>query len=615
MTEIERKGVKDFDNYTSSKQFNYQLEEKQQLINELRLKETNLLESNERLQSDLKKTKYDLDVEKNRVNTYKDSKENVEHELKKSRSAMAALEDQLSTGKNESIITEQQKNQAQIEIQDLSNQVKNLKKDKTSLESDNCNLKKQLEDSHINTSKLYHEVTKYQSLIITLERSKSDLIDRLQNTNKNKNLDKCDRAALVIKIGKLKQFMIEKEQALLETRSNIIEYDRRCDDLQSQLDFKTEQLYETQNALNMQSVEDTAAKQRITGISGKEEGYERRLQEREKEIDELKRQLSILNKELYNVKEIDSIKSHDSNQLANDVETLTRENKIIKEQLIKISEEKEYFRIELENSAGRIKQLQQNVRSMQIEKNDLSASFKENCSENQRLQDGLSNINYDNKDFINKIQALEKDLNQANMVIHQYVEKQGQMMYDIQMYDQNVTSLTQQLETMHQQLQEVQGDRDFLIQDQETQRNISFNLKPSREELQRHIVELENERNSLYVQMDNMKHELEIHIQHADYGRQRYHQLEEVLTKKHMKMQQFEQDYDGSMKQSQIHSSQTKISNYSQRYNNDYENDDSTYSIASSNKSYDHRNKAHLQQVISQLKSEIDKEEKENNKM
>ena len=615
MSEIERKGVKEFDNYALSKQFKDQLEEKQQLISELRLKETSLLESNERIQSDLKKTKYDLEVEKDRVNTYKDSKENVEHELRQARSAMAALEDQLSTGKNESIITEQQKNQAQIEIQDLFNQVRNLKKDKTSLENDNCSLKKQLENFQIEISKLQHEVTKYESLIKTLERSKEDLIDRLQNTNKEKNHEERDRTLLITEIGKLKQLMVEKEQAIQEMRSNIIEYDKRCDNLQSQLDFKTEELYETQNALHIQNAEYTASKQRITAISSKEEGYERRLQEREKEIDELKRQLSMLNKELYDMKEMDNIKSHDSSQLANDVETLTRENQIVKEQLIKLSEEKEYFRIEFENSAGRIKQLQQNIRSIQIEKDDLSSNFKETCSENQRLQDGLSNINIDNKDLINKIQTLEKDLNQANMAMHQYEEKQEQMLYDIQMYDQNVTNLTHQLEAMHQQLQELQGDRDSLIQDQETQRNISFNLESSKEELQRHIVSLENERNSYFAQMDNMKHELDMHIQRADYERQKYHQLEEVLTKERMKMQQFEQDYDGSMKQSQIHSSHTKISNYSQRYNNDYEDDDGTYSIASSNKSYDHRNKAHLQQVISQLESEIDKEEKEKNKI
>jgi len=57
MGEIERRGMKISDNYQFNRQFKEELEDKQEVISELRIKETGLLESNERLQSEVKKLK------------------------------------------------------------------------------------------------------------------------------------------------------------------------------------------------------------------------------------------------------------------------------------------------------------------------------------------------------------------------------------------------------------------------------------------------------------------------------------------------------------------------------------------------------------------------------
>lgn len=218
-------------------------------------------------------------------------------------------------------------------------------------------------------------------------------------------------------------------------------------------------------------------------------------------------------------------------------------------------------------------------------------------------------MNYENKELVNQINAMEKDLHHAHLAIQQYEEKQDQMMYDIQQYDQNVTVLTQQLEDLHQQFEETRMEKDSLIKDHETQRNISFNLESSKEELQRHIIQLEKERMMLYNQLDNFKRELDMYKQRADYERSRYHQLETILTNERMKMQQYEQECDSLIKEKEMYSNSKLQESYSNRYSNYDEDDDGTYSIASSNKSYDNRNKANLQKVISQLESEIEQEE------
>jgi len=220
-------------------------------------------------------------------------------------------------------------------------------------------------------------------------------------------------------------------------------------------------------------------------------------------------------------------------------------------------------------------------------------------------------MNYENKDLLNKLQYLERELNGAHMAIQQYEEKQEQMLFDIQQYDQNISSLSQQLEAAHHQINEARTDRDSLLKDHEVQRNISFNLESSREELQRHIIQLENERNIIINQSEELKQEIEMLRQRLDYERSKYHQLEMILSKERMQMQQYEQENENLIREREIQSSIKKSDSYRVRSSQDYDDyDEDRYSIASSSKSYDIRNKANLQKVISQLESEIEQEEK-----
>lgn len=113
---------------------------------------------------------------------------------------------------------------------------------------------------------------------------------------------------------------------------------------------------------------------------------------------------------------------------------------------MRLSEEKEYFRIELENISGRTKQLQQTIRAVEMEKSDIQASYREVCCENQRLKGSIENMNGYNMTTNTKIKGLEHELNESRMIIKNMQEKEEQMLYDITQYDNNVSSLSHQLE-------------------------------------------------------------------------------------------------------------------------------------------------------------------------
>ena len=610
LSESERRGIKDDDKWQVIQQYKDEIDDKQRVINELRIKETENLERNETLQCELKKIRFEIDLEKERANTFKESKEKLEFELKEARRNLSELEEQLNSGRNENIITEQQKNQATMEVSDLNNQIHNLKKDKHNLQDDNSELRKHVENLQLSITKQQSEIAKLESLIQTLERSKEDLVQKLQNVSKERNNDERDKSNYVTEIKDLKKNLVAKDSEIQEMRSSIIELDQRNDMLQSQLDYKTEELYQTQNELEIQNQENTETRQKFTFVAGREEGYERRLQEREKEIEELKKHINNMTKDIHDMKEMDNIKTHDTNQLANDVEILTRENQVVKEQLMKVSEEKEYFKIEYENNQGRYKQMQQNARALEMEKADIETSYKEVCSENQRFKESFDQMNYHNRDSDGRIHSLEKELHGLRMALQTMEEKEQQMILELQQYDHNVSMLTRQLETCQQDVNEAREARDKLLRDQDTQKNLSMREEASQEELHRYIMQLENQRDILHSQNGEMQMELNMQKERRDIDRQKYYELEQVVNNERMQLQYTEQERDALRSENEKLNSTVKkpapfIMRRSETLN---EGEDSSFSMGSSRRSYDTRHNINLNNIMDQLNEGEDKD-------
>lgn len=379
--------------------------------------------------------------------------------------------------------------------------------------------------------------------------------------------------------------------------------------LQSQLDSKTVELINAQKALEQQNKETTDTKQKINIIASKEESYERRLHEREREIEELKKHIQFINRELHDYKEMNNIKTHDTNQLSNDVDMLTRENHAVKEQLVKTSDEKEYFKIELETATGRVKQLQQSMRALELEKGDLQTSYREVCNENKRLKESVNHMNYQGKDSDGKIHSLERDLQGAQMTINQLEEKEQQLIYEIQQYDNNVTVLTQQLEAAQQEIIQAREARDNLLRDHEAQRNLSYNSEISKEELHRYVRELENHKNILECHLDELQRDLNLQRDRTEYERQRYFELEAVLNRERIEMQYVDNErqslrHENDKLQSTIKKPDSYLMRRSDTYSEQLE-EESSFTMGSSNKSYDTRNNINLQKIMSQLESEI----------
>lgn len=99
----------------------------------------------------------------------------------------------------------------------------------------------------------------------------------------------------------------------------------------------------------------------------------------------MKHNLRILTTERDELKKYDSLRASDSDWLVWDIETLTRENQFVKDELKKICDEWDYFKIEAEQNSGEKLHLLQNIWAVEIDKEDIQNSYQEVCQENLRV--------------------------------------------------------------------------------------------------------------------------------------------------------------------------------------------------------------------------------------
>ena len=81
-----------------------------------------------------------------------------------------------------------------------------------------------------------------KSLVENLDQNKEELIKRLQNASKDKNEEVSDKAILQNDISNYKRDLMVKDQVINDLKQSIAGLDASLDEMQSDLDNKTEEL-------------------------------------------------------------------------------------------------------------------------------------------------------------------------------------------------------------------------------------------------------------------------------------------------------------------------------------------------------------------------------------
>ena len=82
-------------------------------------------------------------------------------------------------------------------------------------------------------------------------------------------------------------------------------------------------------------------------------------------------------------------KGAECSELAEDIQTLTRENKFVNTEFSKATQANEYLRKHAEDLADRERLAQQSLRALELEKHDVLTNYRSACLESERLQEAV----------------------------------------------------------------------------------------------------------------------------------------------------------------------------------------------------------------------------------
>jgi len=82
----------------------------------------------------------------------------------------------------------------------------------------------------------------------------------------------------------------------------------------------------------------------VSVIAGKEDDFQRRLYERENEIKMLRQENQNFREQMDNQTQIISVKSTETAELTEDIQTLTRENKFVNQEFTKATQANEFLK-------------------------------------------------------------------------------------------------------------------------------------------------------------------------------------------------------------------------------------------------------------------------------
>lgn len=207
-----------------------------------------------------------------------------------------------------------------------------------------------------------------KSLVENLDQNKEELIKRLQGASQDKRDEASDNAILQNDIANYKRELLSKDQEIQDLKGSIAGLDASLDEMQQDLDAKTEELVACKQRLEKQVFDFGNMQHQVSVIAGKEDDFQRRLFERENEIKLLRQENQNFREQIEHQNQIIQVKATEAAELTEDIQTLTRENKFVNNEFTKATQANEFLKRQNEQLQDQERLAQQSVRALEMEK-------------------------------------------------------------------------------------------------------------------------------------------------------------------------------------------------------------------------------------------------------
>ena len=214
----------------------------------------------------------------------------LEKDIAETREQVASLNAQMNDGQDATLKSQNAKNKAELQIVDLEQSLTLVKDERQRLQNDLAQSRKDLAAEQQKNENLGTQVERMRSLIENLDHTKDELLQRLQQTVTTSRGGENERAVLVNDIQSYKRELQAKEQQINDLKQSVAMLDANLDEMQGELDQKTEELVQVRSQLEKQCLEFSNVQHQMSVVVGKEDNNQRKLFEREQEIKTLRQE-------------------------------------------------------------------------------------------------------------------------------------------------------------------------------------------------------------------------------------------------------------------------------------------------------------------------------------
>ena len=336
-----------------------------------------------------------------------------------------------------------------------------------------------------------------RSLVENLDQTKDELLQRLQSSVTEKRGGESEKAVLLNDIQTYKREILAKEQQINDLKQSIAMLDSNLDELQADLDGKTEELVHTKQQLEKQCLEFSNVQHQMSVTIGREDNNQKKLFEREQEIKNLRSDCQNLREQLDQQTQMAQLKTQEVAELTEDIQTLTRENRFVNQEFGKSSHANELLKNQNNEIVDRERRAQQSQRALELEKEDILANYKDACLQVERLNQTVETLSHENKDLYVQVQSQQKDMGGYSYQAQEFERKEENYVQEILTLERHIDNITRQLEDSSKQNHAMATERENLVDELNTFKGIANNQESNKTELQRTISRAENEKISL----------------------------------------------------------------------------------------------------------------------
>ena len=431
----------------------------------LKQREKDLIRENEKLLLENKRQETLIQSGTRQVEHITLQKDDLAREIRALKDEIALHKSSDSEAKTKAIKLQEKLNNYDILIADLKDRQASEERKNLRLSEEVNNLRMDLEKEKSVNLQLNEQIKQLKTLSEGLDRTREELLIRLQNKNNEKGMEENERMRLQDEIAVLKRKVASVEQEAKEARAAMIQIDNERDNVQNLLDEKSEAFARLKERLEAQEEELRALKERSVEFMAVNDENITRVQDLEAQIRDMIKKNRALSQEIADYKDALVVKDNEIQNLSSDLNILTKENQNLNARLIHAMEEKEAMKDVVNNVSTQEKMSRQSLRATEMERNDILATYKTVCIENERLKRNIEELSLDNQELFKKLREAEQEISFMKGQINQFEIKEAQYINEITTFERQITMLNRRLEQADLAIKDAQDSKESLIRE------------------------------------------------------------------------------------------------------------------------------------------------------